>query len=139
MARAFVKKLTGRDDTVMRFKMLHDAKDPTFHPIEGAGSLARVWPNLCAMQRDGYGVFYFLNEVRDMPNDEFAHASDVIAIRALAIDCDDGLPATYHRQPPIIRQWRPARSGPLAREAGNAGSRLPPCATPPGELLQERQ
>jgi hypothetical protein len=102
MARAFVKKLTGSADTVMRLKMLHDAKDPSFHPIEGAASLADIWPNLCAMQRDGYGVSYFLNEVRDMPDDEFAHACDIIAIRALAIDCDDGLPDTYHKQPPII-------------------------------------
>jgi hypothetical protein len=99
IAEAFVSAFTAHDRTpgVIRLRFLHD-RERRAKSIERDGTVAGVWPDLVKFQRDGYGAYYFLNEVppaRGSGYEGMATDGDVIRVRALGIDCDNGMPETW--------------------------------------------
>lgn len=99
MAQAFIKALTGGEETPLRFRLIHD-KDRSQEAIEFVDTISHAWEFLLARQRDGYGVFYFLNQVG--PCEGYATDKDVIQVRAIPADFDEGLPDVWHSVPDLI-------------------------------------
>ncbi len=121
-AREFIKALTGSPDTVMRFRLIDDnkAKDHRkLATVERVGTVDQVWPEIVQRQRDGYGVFYVVNEVRaDLPPDKFATDKDVTKVRAVFIDNDDHVPEVWEfvgTKPDLIVTTSPGRGQALWR------------------------
>lgn len=100
IAQKFLRALTGEDDPAIRLKFIHDSErgNPC---VEREGTLKQLWPEVAAFQRQGYGTYYFLNEVRPSLTGS-ANSNDIEGCRALAIDCDGGIPAEWHCQPKIV-------------------------------------
>ena len=99
IAKAFAEALTGGGDNPLRFRMIHD-KDKSRRAPEFTGRIDNVWLEIAAFQADGYGCFYFLNEV---PLEVvYATDQDVTRVRALPADFDNGLPTVWHAKPNII-------------------------------------
>ncbi len=96
IAKAFVAGLTGSSKTPMRLSFIDQRplpkseKLPTEHaerPIE------ELWPEVVRRQKEGYSVFYHLNEIKPGPGSGCNGAVcnvDVAAVRAFAIDRDNG-------------------------------------------------
>jgi hypothetical protein len=99
IAEAFIAKLTGSPDTTIRLRFFHDSDENNKASFEIGGTIRDLWPQVEQHQRNGFGCFYFPNEISNLPDQWFAKDGDVIAIRTLATDHDDGLPEKYHKQP----------------------------------------
>jgi putative DNA primase/helicase len=76
-----------------------DRKDKTLAQILH-GSLDRHWDTLCRLNDAGAGIFVTINET----NLKGRAAPDIVRVRALFVDIDDGrpLPAKFHVEPHII-------------------------------------
>lgn len=62
------------------------------------GSLDEHWGELLALNNGGAGVFLTIN----MTNGNNRKAENITAVRALFIDCDNGLPDEFHLTPTVI-------------------------------------
>ena len=74
LAKDFVKLLTGSTDTVMRLRFIDDSDRNTKATAEREGKIAQLWPEVIEQQRQGYGVFYFMNECKCAPVADMAAA-----------------------------------------------------------------
>jgi hypothetical protein len=108
IAEAFVSDFTAHDTTpgIVRLRFLHD-RERGAGSFEREGTVADVWPDLVKFQRDGYGAYYFLNQIalgRGSGYEGMATDADVKRVRALGIDCDNGMPEqwTYYVLPDFI-------------------------------------
>lgn len=91
IAEAFVSDLTGSPNTVIRVKFVHD-RDRSAQCFEADGTIGAIFPEALKRQADGYGVFYFVNEVREGAGSGYegcATDRDVTGFRALWTDHDD--------------------------------------------------
>jgi hypothetical protein len=106
-ARTFIAALTGSPDTVMRFRFIDDDKSKTradrLPSQERQGPIALLWPEVLSFQKQGYGTFYFVSEMR-AGIEGFATDADAIRARALAADFDDRVPDEWewHSLPSLI-------------------------------------
>ena len=95
-------------DPVLRVRFIH----PDRRAYEREGTLRLLWDDVRHFQGHGYGVFYFLNAVRQGPGSGAggcATDKDVTGVRVVAIDCDEGFPARYHSPPDIVVYTSPGR------------------------------
>lgn len=121
LAREFIRHLTGHPDTVMRFRMIDDTKPARFPAREVQGSVEQVWNDIRQAQEYGAGVFYVVNEVRpDLPLKSFAKDVDIRSIRAVFIDCDDGLPEPFEftGTPTLVVNTSPGKGQAIWRVKG---------------------
>lgn len=82
-ARAYVTALTGRADTPMHWRCIHD-RDKGAQPYVLHGSVDELWATLSAYNASGYGVFTNINEM-----DGRGHTLDhVVHCRAHVVDLD---------------------------------------------------
>jgi hypothetical protein len=111
IAQRFVSTLTA-DDThpgAVRLRFVHD-RDRRMPAMETEGYLtdARVWDLVREQQAAGYAVYYTVNEIRTNARSGkggMSDDTDVVRIRALCADFDNGLLADdweYHKQPHFI-------------------------------------
>lgn len=109
IANDFIVALIGsKDDRAsnsapMRFRMIHDSeRGRASH--EFSGTLDECWPRILELQSQGYGCFYFMNWIRDLPDGTFATDADVQAVRVFAADFDHGIPEEWewHLHPDLL-------------------------------------
>ncbi len=95
IADAFVRAFTAHDAMpgAVRLRFIHD-RERGASAIEREGILAQLWPEIVQFQGEGYGTYYFLNEIARGPGtgrNGMATDTDVTRVRCLGIDCDHGL------------------------------------------------
>jgi hypothetical protein len=90
IAQRFVELLTGSPDPVIRLRFIRDS-DKGMPTEELEGTLGELWETVVDLQGRGYGVFYFMNEVRP-GHGGYAKDADMVSIRTLATDHDEGIP-----------------------------------------------
>lgn len=93
--------MTGSPDTVVRLRFLDDNKGRRGPATEREGTVSELWPAAMRAQAEGYGVFYVINET-ERGLDGTAEDGDIVRVRAVAADFDNGLPWDYHAQPDLI-------------------------------------
>jgi hypothetical protein len=105
IASSFLKALGENPQAPIRLRFIHDTRkhEPGL-TTEHVGTLEALWPAVLRAQAEGFGIFYFLNVVGDIGEDEFATDRDVTFVRAVAADFDHGLPEPwqYHSPPDLI-------------------------------------
>src|SRR5665213_2021311 len=113
LAQAFVKDLTGSPHTALRFRAIDDDKKRKSMPHEFYGSIYELWLDIERHQADGYGIFYFLNEttVPDPTQTEYARDTDIVRVRAIPADFDEGLPEEWewHVVPDLLVHTSPGK------------------------------
>lgn len=109
MASAFIEELTGHVETRVRFRLIHD-KDRKREVFEFTDEVKHAWDYILARQAEGYGVFYFLNEVK-VGTAGYATDKDVTRVRAIPADFDKGLPELYewHTPPTLVVHTSPGK------------------------------
>lgn len=107
IAQAFVAALTGSAAHVVRLRFIHDADPRANATTEREGKLTDLWPAVLDRQANGYGVFYFLNDVS--PGEGTGHGGsatdkDVTNVRVLGADFDTRLldEWEFHASPDLI-------------------------------------
>jgi hypothetical protein len=92
------------------------------------GSLDRHWDTLCRLNAAGAGIFITINET----NLRGRAAPDIVRVRALFVDLDDGrpLPAKFHVEPHIIVE--------SSRDKYHVYWKIEDCALDQFTALQER-
>lgn len=112
IALGFCQTLTGMTDTVLRYRMIHDT-DRDAVPREFAANLFDAWPKIEGYQKRGYACFYFLNEVGEITPHRYARDTDVIKVRAIPADIDNGdFPLQlweWHQTPDILVHTSPGK------------------------------
>jgi hypothetical protein len=104
IAADFIAALTGSPETGIRLRFVHDSdrKRPCY---ERHGTLAELWPDVLTFQKEGYGTFIFVNQIKPGPGSGYegcATDEDVERIRALPVDCDNGLPDQWHLKSSLV-------------------------------------
>ncbi len=98
--QAFLTALCGDPNPKLRLRFVSDI-DRDADAFEYDGTLEELQPAIRNYEERSYATYYFVNQMRDgIP--AYACDTDAIATRALAIDCDGGLPDQYHVAPNII-------------------------------------
>jgi hypothetical protein len=122
IAKAFLGRLSP-NGTLLRLALFYDGAGPKrVREIEAtpATFAGAVWPQeIVPKQAAGFGVFYFLNRVAPGASTTnpkgwpYATDRDVTGIRALAVDCDNGLlpDDAWHVPPDLIVTTSPLPDG----------------------------
>jgi hypothetical protein len=97
-AERYIELLTGRADTVMCWRFIHD-HDRSADAIKADSAIRLIWPGIVAHQNEGFGVFAVVNEGGQS-------AREITRVRAMFIDAD-GIPfPLFWHQPPAFRVVR---------------------------------
>lgn len=102
MAKRQIELLTGSPVTPIHFRLIHDTED---RAEKLYGSVDELWPLMMAKQREGYGVFFVVNEGGD--RDE-----GITGTRAVFVDADDKpepAPTKWHQFPSFKVRRSPTR------------------------------
>ena len=95
IAARHVELLTGSAETECRFRLIHD-RDRHASALKLCGKLADLWPQIKALNAQGYGVFIVVNAGGDAD-------AEITQIRACFVDADNlSLPDEWHVQPDFL-------------------------------------
>jgi archaellum biogenesis ATPase FlaH len=95
IALAFIEALTGSPGTALTFQLFPEAPGAIALPAILHGSLAEHYEALAEANRRGAGVFFAVNQM----DGQGRRAQNVVALRALVADDDDGTVDVYAVEP----------------------------------------
>lgn len=101
-AEAYVSLICGRENTAVTFQTFDDGaqKDRSLAQC-WHDTLANSWNRLQRLNEQGAGVFVTVQETDGTGERKTANITNV---RALFVDCDNGIPESWHLQPSLIVQ-----------------------------------
>lgn len=97
-AARYIRNLTGDAHTPMTFQVFDDSPDKREMARVIHGTLQANWNALARANDAGGGIFVAVNEC----DGNGRKAANVVRVRALHIDCDGRIPASFHLEPTMV-------------------------------------